>query len=295
MAGHNIKYPIVIVLAIVLLGGFFLPWVRWEDVLVSGYAMPSGGFFSVSAEKFGLDNPFPGLNILLVSFWLIPAAAILVLLLAVMKKNTSLPALLAGVMTLSLVTVYILFTRTLLMLGVGNSVLAAMQAGIYVSALAAIGLILSAVRAGLVAKILLVIAGPLLAWLGFLIIEKKTASEKYDDSSRVESAYTVWSQDLIREFRADEAAANQKYAEQILTVRGRISETEIVNDSTINIRMSDSTGSYVIFPFLPPYLEKARALKPGDSIEIRGSCSGGMYSEILEAQTISFKRCALIQ
>jgi hypothetical protein len=111
----------------------------------------------------------------------------------------------------------------------------------------------------------------------------------------VESAYTVWSQDLIREFRTDEAAANQKYAEQILTVRGRISETETVNDSTINIRMSDSTGSYVIFPFLPPYLEKARALKPGDSIVIRGSCSGGMYSEILETQTISFKRCALIQ
>ena len=295
MPTPNIRYPLVIVMAIILLGAFFLPWVRWEDVSVSGYAMPSGEFFSVSADRFGLDNPFPGLNILLFSFWLIPATAIMVLLLGVMKKNTSLPALFAGVMTLSLATVYILFTRTLLMLGVGDSVFAALQPGLYISTLAAIGLILSAVRTGLPAKILLIIAGPLLAWLGFLVIEKKTATEEYKDSSRVKSAYTIWSQDLIREFRADENAANQKYAEQILTVRGRVSETEMVNDSTINIRMSDSTGSYAIFPLLSPYFEKARTLKPGDSIVIRGSCSGGMYSEILETQTISFKRCALIQ
>ena len=111
----------------------------------------------------------------------------------------------------------------------------------------------------------------------------------------MKSAYTVWSQDLIREFRENDSLANTKYREQILTVTGRVSETETPNDSTINIKISDSTGSFAIFPFLDNYVEKARQLKPGDSVVIKASCSGGIYSEILETETITFKRCALIQ
>jgi len=286
---------IIIVFSILLLAGFFLPWVNWEGQMIPGYAMPSGNFFSVSSDKFSLDNPYPRLDTLLKIFWLIPASALAVILLAVMKKNTTAFALTAGVLALSLATVYVLFTRTLLMLGVGTSISGSLSIGFYVSVLASIGIILSGANFRPWLRLFILLIGPLAAWIGFIIIEKKTAGETYDDSSTVKSAYTVWSQDLIREFRENDSLANTKYREQILTVTGRVSETEAPNDSTINIKISDSTGSFAIFPFLAPYVEKARQLKPGDSVMIKASCSGGIYSDILETETITFKRCALIQ
>jgi hypothetical protein len=62
----------------------------------------------------------------------------------------------------------------------------------------------------------------------------------------------------------------------------------------VNIKISDSTGSYVIFSFTGNYLEPAKKLMVNDSVVIKGSCSGGIYSDILETETITFKRCALL-
>ena len=285
---------LTIVFALLLLAGFFIPWVKWDELRVPGYALPSGNFFALSSENFGLDNPYPKLDILLKLFWLVPAAALAALMLAVMKKNGSFVAILSGVLVLTMATVYFLFTKTLLMLGVGSSMSGSILPGFYLVILAGIGIILTLVRTKLWIRLLLIVLGPLAAWIGFRIIEKKTEKEKYEDTARVESKYTVWSQDLIREFRENDSLANARYREQILTVTGRISETEMPNDSTINIKMADSTGSFAIFPFVDPYFEAARQLKAGDSVVIRASCSGGIYSVILETETISFKRCALI-
>jgi hypothetical protein len=283
-----------IIFALLLLGSFFIPWVKWESYNIPGYALPSGNFFSLSAKHFNLDNPYPNLGILLKIFWLLPAAALAALMFAVVKKNSAFASLLAGVIALTMATVYILFTRTLLMLGVGNSLLNSLCPGIYLAILGGMGIILASVRTKLWIRLFLIIIGPLLAWMGFLIIEKQIETEKYEDTANIESKYTVWGQDLIREFRENDSLANAKYREQILTVNGRISETEMPNDSTINIRIADSTGSFAIFPFVDQYFEKARKLSAGDSVVIRASCSGGIYSEILEMETISFKRCALI-
>ncbi len=282
-------------LALALLGAFFLPWVQWEKFMIPGHAMPAGSFFAISAEHFGLDNPYPQLDILLKLFWLIPVAASAILILSVAGKKTTWLTGIAGVMALSLVTVYILFTKTLLLLGVGTSLLSSLSFGIYITVLASIGLILASIRKRPWFGLLLILIGPLAAWIGFGIIEKKIEKEEYDDSADVKSAYTVWAPELIREFRTNDSLANAKYREQILTVTGRVSATEVPNDSTLNIKIIDSTGSFVIFPLQSPYLEKAKLLQPGDSVVIRGSCSGGMYSQILETETITFKRCALIQ
>ena len=38
---------------------------------------------------------------------------------------------------------------------------------------------------------------------------------------------------------------------------------------------------------------EAKMLKEGDSVSIKGSCSGGKYSSILDTESITFKRCAI--
>ncbi len=118
-------------------------------------------------------------------------------------------------------------------------------------------------------------------------------NEKFTDTSERKAAYTVNAMDFIHEFQKNDSLANKKYAEQIITVNGRISELEAA-DTTINVKMIDTlTDAYIIFAFQQQHLKEAKQFKEGDSVSIKGSCSGGIYSEILETEFITFKRCAV--
>lgn len=118
-------------------------------------------------------------------------------------------------------------------------------------------------------------------------------TEKFEDTGTQKAAFTITADELMREFQQNDSAANKKYAEKIILVNGTISETEAA-DTTINIKMIDSlTGSYIIFAFQEQHLQEAKQLKEGDMVSIKGSCSGGTYSKILETEYITFKRCAI--
>lgn len=137
----------------------------------------------------------------------------------------------------------------------------------------------------LVGGLLLLLAGGAAVWYIF--------NEKFTDTSERKAAFTVNAIDLIREFQKSDSLANKKYAEKIITVNGRISELEAA-DTTINVKMIDTlTDAYIIFAFQQQHLKEAKQLKEGDSVSIKGSCSGGTYSEILETEFITFKRCAV--
>ncbi len=131
----------------------------------------------------------------------------------------------------------------------------------------------------------LLLAGAIAVWFIF--------TEKFSDTKERKAAFTVNAMDFIDEFEKNDSLANIKYAEKIITVNGRVSETEAA-DTTINIKMIDTaTDAYIIFAFQQQHLNEAKSLKEGDSVSIKGSCSGGSYSEILETEFITFKRCAI--
>lgn len=116
---------------------------------------------------------------------------------------------------------------------------------------------------------------------------------KHDDTANVDAAYTVEANAFINEFKQDINLGNKKYAEQIVVVNGTVSAIEMA-DTTANIKMIDTTnGAYIIFAFQQQHLNEAKTLKAGDQVSIKGSCSNGAYSAILETQYITFKRCAI--
>jgi tRNA_anti-like len=118
-------------------------------------------------------------------------------------------------------------------------------------------------------------------------------NEEYADTSSVKAAFTVNAIDLIQEFQQGDSAANKKYAEQIVIVNGRVLEIEAA-DTTANIKFIDTlTGSYVIFDFQAQHANDAKSLQVGDSVSLKGSCSGSIYSQLRKAHMISFKRAAL--
>ncbi len=118
-------------------------------------------------------------------------------------------------------------------------------------------------------------------------------SEKFSDTSETKTDFTINALDLIHEFEKNDSLANKKYAEKMIVVNGMVSEIEAA-DTTVNIKMVDTTsGAYVIFAFQQQHREEAKKIKEGDKVSIKGSCSGGAYSRILETEYITFKRCAL--
>ena len=137
----------------------------------------------------------------------------------------------------------------------------------------------------LLALLVLLLAGAAVVWWLF--------SLKYDDTATVKADFTVNAMDFIKEFKQDMTAANKKYSEKIIVVNGTISAIETA-DTTANIKMADTTnGAYIIFAFQQQHLAEAKAMKKGEPVSIKGSCSNGALSSILEAEYITFKRCAV--
>lgn len=121
------------------------------------------------------------------------------------------------------------------------------------------------------------------------------ATDKFADTKNRKASYTVSAFDFLKEFERNDSAANKKYTDKIITLSGKVSAAEAA-DTTVNIKFIDpASASYVIFAFQEQHLPEAKALKVGDSVAIKGSCSGSIYSEILETRVISFKRAALVK
>lgn len=274
----------------VLLVAFFLPWLTWLDTTISGCDMPYGRFFEVSDHKFGLANPFPEYSFANAIFWLIPIISAVLVVLLLLNKKTGLLRAIPAVLALSLATMYILFTRTIIeQVGLVKSLGPALNIGLYATVIAGTGIILADTARKWWLRAALIVIGPICCWLGYEFLSGQVLRD-HDDTADVKSAYTVNGLEMIREFQANDSLANAKYSDQIVTVNGRASEVEVLNDSTVNIKINDTTGSYLIFSFGDKEAVKAKDIKQGDSISVKGSCSGGEYSDILGVNFITFKR-----
>ncbi len=137
----------------------------------------------------------------------------------------------------------------------------------------------------MVAFLILMVLGGGAVWYIFNV--------EFADTKAIKADHIVNALDLIHEFEKNDSLSNKKYAEKIMVVNGIVSEVEAA-DTTVNIKMADTTsGSYIIFAFQQQHHAEAQSIKQGDRVSIKGSCSGGAYSEILETEFITFKRCVL--
>lgn len=137
----------------------------------------------------------------------------------------------------------------------------------------------------LIGLFILLLAGAGVVWYIF--------TEKFTDTAEQKPDFTVSAVDFLKEFQQNDSLANKKYIEKIVAVNGIVSEIEAA-DTTANIKFVDTdTGDYIIFAFQQQHLADAKKLQQGQQVSIKGSCSGGTYSEILGIKYITFKRSAL--
>ncbi|MCX6324531.1 MAG: hypothetical protein NTZ41_10035 [Sphingobacteriales bacterium] len=120
-------------------------------------------------------------------------------------------------------------------------------------------------------------------------------TKEYKDTRNVKPDYTLTANELFQAFQKNDSSANKNYTEKILEINGIISAVEKA-DTVYNLKMTDSaTGSFINFALQWDENLKESDIHAGDKVTVRGSCSGAIYSEILETRAINFKRCILIK
>jgi hypothetical protein len=285
------KQTLPLLFGIVLVISFFLPWVSWNETRISGYQFPSGHFFKTSESQFNLGNPFPQYDFTLLVFWLIPALIIAGIFFWLSNKKYRLPAGLAALLSLSLVTVFILFSRTLIDLGVGKNLFSMLTPWIWVQTIAAVGLIVTALsQYNWLKKAVWVLTGPVFAFVGFMLVENFLKNETFANTSSIKADYTLTATELLKEFTGADSAANKKYLNKTIALQGNVSAIDILADSTSTVKFEDSTGSYIILSFEKNEFNKIQKIKKGDPVSIKGVCSGSIYSQILGTTSVNFKR-----
>lgn len=284
--------------ALIILATFFLPWLNWKGADLSGNAMPAGQFFSLAKEKFGVGNPFPQFSIVLKIFWLIPVLAALVMVLLFIGKDNFWPAAGTGLLSLSLVLVYFLFSKSIVdQLGVTHSVWALTKPWLFLQAAAAVAIVLTAGEGRWLLKSGLVLGTAVMTVAGFTIAskqaEKKLFGEKFETTDNIKADYSFPVADLLKEFTSNDTSANKKYAEKVLEVKGAVSAVELSADSSGTVKFEDSTGSFAIFSVEKSQYDKMKSIKAGDMVTVKGVCSGSIFSDILGTTQVSFKRSVL--
>ena len=87
---------------------------------------------------------------------------------------------------------------------------------------------------------------------------------------------------LLQEFETDETAANKKYLDKIIAVKGRIASIETTPEGNLNIALTtNSDMATVSCAMLPSEKDEAANIKAGDEITVKGLCTGMLMDVVL--------------
>lgn len=276
--------------AVAMIICFFLPWVKWIDVPVTAKDMATGNFYTLSETNFAITNPFPDMVFFNGIFWLMPALCVVSILLVGLRKSyAGIYGAFAGAFVLGLGLVYVLFSNELKLFDNNIQLSKAIQPALYITVLAALFLILNSWTNKWGWKIFFIVAPLALSYVAFSQIKESQVSEKTAATNTLKVTFSTNALKLINEFVTADSASNATYREQVMVVEGMVSELN-ATDSAATLSMADSTGSYVIFDFEKAAAKEVQTIKVGDRVSVKGVCSGSIYSDILETQTISFKQ-----
>ena len=114
---------------------------------------------------------------------------------------------------------------------------------------------------------LIAIAGLSVGWLMY--------NKPHADLNEMEAAHRLPAAELYAAFEADEAAANARYLDQIVAVSGEVAEVTEGQDGTLIVMLREPAGMFgVSCAFQPEPAATAKSLQPGQTVTIKGQCSG---------------------
>jgi hypothetical protein len=136
----------------------------------------------------------------------------------------------------------------------------------------------------IIAFSILILGSAIAFWWIFYKPQKDYGSSKPD--------ITISAKDFMKEFDADENAANKKFitGNKTIQVIGKISEINKNSDGTVKIILGDTGFEGTIScTLMPDQTTNAEKYKKGDNVSIKGQCTG--MQALLDKEIIMI-RCA---
>jgi hypothetical protein len=114
---------------------------------------------------------------------------------------------------------------------------------------------------------LLAIVGLSAGWLMY--------NQPHADLNEMEAAHRLPAAELYSAFEADEAAANARFLDQVVAVTGEVADVTEAQDGTLIVMLREPAGMFgVSCAFQPEQAAPAKSLQPGQTVTIKGQCSG---------------------
>lgn len=132
-------------------------------------------------------------------------------------------------------------------------------------------------------KILLILLfiGCVGAIVGWYLYNKKPADVKNAGAQATLSASA-----LVAEFNTDEAAANARFLDKVITVSGPVDDVQIVGTGATVFLATDDSVTSVTCSFYDTELEKVKMLRKGTTVKIKGICTGKLFDVVLNKCSI---------
>ena len=136
-------------------------------------------------------------------------------------------------------------------------------------------------------KIKKIIIGVLIFGIVGVFVAYKMYNKPHIIVSETTADISISANKIVADFSADETTANSKYLEKIIEVKGVISETKIEKGKgIITLKTNDDFGS-VLCHLSAKSTKKMDALKEGQTITLKGICTGYLMDVILVKAEIS--------
>ncbi len=99
-------------------------------------------------------------------------------------------------------------------------------------------------------------------------------NKPHANMSDQESAFTVNSADLLKEFETDEAQCNLKYMDKVIQIKGKVLKTDNSDSTTIVILDANNPNATIICE-LDPYTKHGKTIfNSGEEVVFKGICNG---------------------
>ena len=137
----------------------------------------------------------------------------------------------------------------------------------------------------------------LLAAIGFAVQQGLYEYNRTEaDMLKVKTNINIAANDIIRQYEADDSAANTKYLGQVIEITGNIKKIEQDEKGYYTVIMGDTSSlSSVRCSMDTIHNEDAAHLKPGSSIIVRGKCTGFNKDEMGLGSDVVLNRCAIVK
>lgn len=116
--------------------------------------------------------------------------------------------------------------------------------------------------------------------LGAAIYGWKEFHRQHKETADLTAAFSVPAPVLVKAFQDDENKANKQYNDKVINVSGTVVKVDH-NDSTQTVQLDGQSMGGVICQFEAAHESDLKALRPGQSVSIKGICTGMLLDVVL--------------